>query len=273
MNGSDYNPATIQQETIQQETIQQETMGTILWLTGWSMPNTVFDRLRVLLPNFHHVSVDYSDADSPEKMLLLTETEARNIPNPDESVCRVRASRGKPLLIGGWSLGGLLALGLACKKLADGLILFGATAQFTRSKEEFDRGWADVYVRQMITELTKDRQAVETKFRRLVFTEAERETDLGQSLLPIGSWTTPALITGLQILRSEECLSQLPTIDCPVLLVHGTEDKICPYSAVSELMDQLPKAKLITIPASGHAPFLGREVHIADELRRWWHEQ
>ena len=50
--------------------------GTILWLTGWSMPDTVFDRLRELLPDFHHVSVDYSDADSPEKMLLLTETAA-----------------------------------------------------------------------------------------------------------------------------------------------------------------------------------------------------
>jgi pimeloyl-[acyl-carrier protein] methyl ester esterase len=252
--------------------IQRETSGTILWLTGWSMPDTVFDQLRELLPDFHHVPVDYSAADSPEKMLLLTETAARNFQSSNESTCKTKAYRG-PLLIGGWSLGGLLALRLAINGLADGLVLFAATARFTRSKEETDRGWADAYVRQMLTGLIKDRQAVETKFRQLVFTEAEWENDLDKSLPPIGSWTTPALITGLQILRSEECLSQLPVIDCPVLLVHGTEDKICPYGAASELMAQLPQAELLTIPVCGHAPFLGREAYIAEELRRWWHEQ
>ncbi len=36
-------------------TIQQEKSGTILWLTGWSFPNTVFDRLHSLLPEFHHI--------------------------------------------------------------------------------------------------------------------------------------------------------------------------------------------------------------------------
>lgn len=109
------------------------TSGTILWLTGWSMTDTVFDRLRELLPGFHHVFVDYSDADSPEKMLLLTETAAENMRSSDISTGNTRALHG-PLLIGGWSLGGLLALRLAVKGLADGLVLFAATARFTRSQ-------------------------------------------------------------------------------------------------------------------------------------------
>ncbi|NHN30805.1 alpha/beta fold hydrolase [Paenibacillus sp. S3N08] len=252
--------------------MQRETSGTILWLTGWSMPDTVFERLRELLPDFYHVSVDYSAADTPEKLMYLTEKAALNLQSSEVAACMTRVNCG-PLLIGGWSLGGLLALKLAVKGYADGLVLFAATARFTRSKEETDRGWADAYVRQMITGLTKDRQTVETKFRQLMFTEAEWEAGLGQSLSPIGSWTTPALITGLQILRSEECKSQLSEINCPVLLVHGTEDKICPYGAAEELVAYLPQAELLTIPVSGHAPFLGREVHIAEVLRRWWHEQ
>lgn len=251
---------------------QPQTSGTIVWLCGWSMLDAIFDRIRELLPDFHHVSVDYSDADSPEKMLLLTEIAVKNFLYLDGEACRTRAFHG-PLLIGGWSLGGLLALRLAIKGFADGLVLFGATARFTRSKEEFDLGWADIYVRKMITGLVQHRQSVETKFRQLIFTEAEWEADLGVSLPPIGSWTTPALIAGLQILRSEEYLSQLKSITCPVFLVHGTEDSICPYGAASELMAQLPKAKLFTIPACGHAPFLGREDQITNELRRWWHEQ
>ncbi|WP_458125306.1 alpha/beta fold hydrolase [Paenibacillus sp. Z3-2] len=261
MNASDNNPLQI----------EEETSGTILWLTGWSMPDVVFDRLRLLLPDFRHISVDYSAVNSPEEMLCLTETAVRNMLFIEGSACRERMFH-RPLLISGWSLGGLLALRLAAKGYVDGLVLFGATARFTRSEEEFDRGLADAYVRQMIKGILKDRYAVETKFRKIMFTEQEWETGLAERLPQMGSWTTRALLAGLQILRSEECLSQLSNIDCPVLLIHGNEDVICPYGAGLELMTQLPQAKLVTLTACGHAPFLGKEVHIADEWRRWWHD-
>ncbi|OMF23270.1 alpha/beta hydrolase [Paenibacillus sp. FSL H8-0548] len=246
--------------------------GVILWLTGWSMPDTVFDRLRELLPEYVHVSVEYNDADSPENMLHLTETIARKIRFVDEAGCSIRRFQGS-ILIAGWSLGSLLALRLAANGYADGLVLFGATARFTRSKEEGIFGLADGYIRQMIRGVSKDQQAVETKFRKFMFTDIEWESGLAASLPPIGSWTVPALIAGLQILRSEECMSNLPNITCPVLLIHGTGDKICSYSAVLELRDQLPHAKLVTLQDCGHMPFLGREVHIAGELRGWWHDQ
>lgn len=243
--------------------MQPELSGTILWLTGWSMSDKVFDQLRELLPDFHHASVDYSTAVSTEDILQLTETAANNI----------LSCYSGPLLIGGWSLGGLLALRLAAQRLADGLILLSATAKFTRPKEQIDRGWADAYVRQMITGLRKDRQATENKFRQKVFIEEQWETGLRDDAPFIGNWTTPALIAGLEILRSVECLSRLPEIKCPVLLVHGTEDQICPYPAAEELLTQLPRAQLLTIPGSGHAPFLGREAYLAKSLRSWWHGQ
>lgn len=234
-----------------------EKNGTILWLTGWSISDSVFNRLRESLPDYRHIAVDYSEADTQEKMIHLTEIAAKNILSP--------------LVIGGWSLGGLLALKLAA--LADGLLLFAATAQFTRSKEESDLGWADAYVRKMIAGLSKDREAVETKFRRMLFTEAEREEGIEQSLPFRHDWTTPALIAGLQILRGEEVFSQLQHTRCPIFLVHGTDDKICPYGAALELVSLIPQAMLHTIPFGGHAPFLGREEEIAKRFRSWWHEQ
>lgn len=236
-----------------------DNIGTVLWLTGWSMPHSVFDRLRESMPDFKHATVDYSEADTTEKMLLLTETAARKIQ--------------PPLLIGGWSLGGLLALRLAVKGLADGLMLFAAPARFTRPKEESDLGWADAYMRQMIAGLSIDRETVETKFRRMLFTETEREAGIDRKLPQSCVWTVPALITGLQILRNEEVLSRLNHVRCPAILFHGTEDKICPYSAALELTSFVPQAMLHTIPSCGHAPFLGREEEIAERFRRWWHDQ
>lgn len=248
--------------------VQQEKSGTILWLTGWSFPNTVFDRLHSLLPEFRHVTVDYSMADTPEEMLKQSELAVE-----DHLSTNAAAAYKGPLLIAGWSLGALLALRLAEKAGADGLLLLAGTARFTRPKEQKDRGWPDAHVRQMIKSVMKDRLDVETGFRRSLFTEAEWEAGHSASLPPSGSWTTPALIAGLQILRSEDCLSLLPETACPALLIHGTEDHICPYGAAVELESLLPHAELIALTGCGHVPFAGREAYVAEALRRWWFEQ
>lgn len=249
------------------EKARTESKTTMLWLTGWSMSDQVFDRLRALLPDFHHLSVDYSKADSPEDMLLLTERAAMH----SVSTCQTKDVRGR-LLICGWSLGGLLALRLAAKGYGDGLVVIAANARFTRSKEEKELGWSVAAIRQMMTGLQKDPQSVETKFRENLFTEAELEEGLEGALPVLGGWTIPGLLSGLQILRNVEIVSELPTISCPVLVVHGTADKICPYGAARELADQLPHAELMTIPNRGHVPFVARDTDIADKMRSWWHE-
>ncbi|MFC5471070.1 alpha/beta hydrolase [Cohnella suwonensis] len=243
--------------------MQRELSGTMMWLTGWSMPASTFDRLRDQLPDFRHVSVNYSRVESADEMLEMTESAATAL----------SSSRDGPLFIMGWSLGGVLALRLAALKLADGLALFSTTAKFTRPVDEADRGWADAYVRRMIHGIRKERHAVEEKFRRLAFGETEWRVGYGDEFPIAGSWSDSALIAGLEVLRGVECLTRLRGIECPVLLVHGKEDRICPYAAAVELFTGLPRAKLLTLPGSGHAPFLGREADLAESLRSWWHDR
>ncbi|WP_201002139.1 alpha/beta hydrolase [Paenibacillus glycanilyticus] len=236
--------------------MQQEAKNTIMWLTGWGMPNTAFDRLSDLLPEFEHHAADYSKAASVEEFFQITENAAKNL---------LSANSGK-LLIAGWSLGGILALKLSIQGLADGLILFSATARFTRPTEQKDYGWADSYVRRMIRGIGKDRQLTEGKFRQLAFTEFESTL-----LHPAGTWTTTALSAGLEVLRLVDCSTQLPNINQPALLVHGTEDKVCPYKAAEEMLAQLPLATLVSIPDRGHAAFLKNEICLAESIRSWWH--
>src|SRR5690606_6673256 len=102
--------------------------GTILWLTGWSMPDLVISPIQSMLPDFDHVAADYSLAETPEEMFAATER-AANIRLPHAAARPPRSTDiGGPLLIAGWSLGGLLALRLAKKGFADGLLLFSSTA-------------------------------------------------------------------------------------------------------------------------------------------------
>ncbi|MCZ8513133.1 alpha/beta fold hydrolase [Paenibacillus filicis] len=242
---------------------------TILWLTGWSMPVTIFDRLQSLLPEFHHHSVDYSSAGATEELLDRIESAAKHCRAASDREVAASASHPK-LVIAGWSLGGLLALRLATNGDVDGLVLIASTARFVRPKEARDRGWPDVYLRQMRSALAEDRAKVESRFRRTLFTDEEREAGLEAELPGPGSWTTSALQAGLQLLSVENVLPLLTDLLQPALIVHGLEDSICPYGAAEELYNQLPQAELIKLEGCGHAPFLGRETDIASSIRRWW---
>ncbi|MGQ7889956.1 alpha/beta hydrolase [Paenibacillus sp. WC2504] len=241
-----------------------EKRATIVWLPGWSMPPEVFDQLCKTLPEYQHVYLDFSEAETPEDLLTNTEQMVRK--------WKISALH-RPLFIGGWSLGGLLALHLAARGLADGLILFAATARFIRSKDEAHFGQPDAYVRQMMKATMQDALAVETNFRQILWTETERELGISDKLPRMGTWTAPSLLAGLQILRKVEVSAVLSEIVCPVLLFHGREDLICPYKGAEELAAGLSRAYLYALPDCGHAPFVGREEEIAAEMRRWRDEQ
>ncbi|MGF6356346.1 pimeloyl-[acyl-carrier protein] methyl ester esterase [Paenibacillus sp. 4624] len=274
--------------------VKQKEKGTILWLTGWSMTDAVFDTLRQRLPDYQHLSLDYSTMSASADMLDFVETTAKRLSRAvrsnrldggaahgdigmPELFHVLKGACGEnvpsaPLLISGWSLGAVLALGLAAKGYADGLVLFSATARFVREKKKSNLGVHDAYVRQMMRDIVKDRQDVESRFRKMMFTVREWETGYADRLPPVGYWTPEALLAGLHILRYEDHLPDLARIDCPVLLFHGYEDRICLYDAGVELMDRLPRARLVTLNDRGHAAFLGNEVRIEKEWRRWWHE-
>ncbi|GAB2691912.1 alpha/beta fold hydrolase [Paenibacillus thermoaerophilus] len=237
---------------------------TVLWLTGWSMPDAVFDPLRAALPMYRHAGADYSAADSPEAIVGTARAAARALRSDKDGEA--------PLLIAGWSLGALLALRLAAEGLADGLVLMAATACFVRPKEQSGLGWPDPYLRKMLARLGKDRERVLEDFRRGLFTDEEREAGCESALLaaaPTGVWTADALAAGLQLLRTEDCRPLLPSIGCPALLIHGTRDTICPYGAALELARLMPRASLIAAEACGHVPFLRREKEIAEAIRSW----
>lgn len=241
--------------------------NTILWLTGWSMPDEVFDSLRNQLPQFQHVSAVYSSVNSPEEIIEAARSaalRARGSEDPD---------RTGSLLVIGWSLGGLLALRLAIEGLVDGAVLMSATACFTRHKDEMDRGWPVAFVRQMISAIQVDRPAVLKKFRESMFSEMEREAGIANNFPICSDWTTQALIAGLRLLCSEDLRPQLPQIGCPVLILHGSDDKLCPQGAADEIHEQVRQSELYKTVGAGHAPFWEKERQIADRIGGWWDER
>jgi pimeloyl-[acyl-carrier protein] methyl ester esterase len=72
-----------------------------------------------------------------------------------------------------------------------------------------------------------------------------------------------ALRAGLDILRSADLRETLSAITQPALVLHGENDKVTPVGAGRALAEALPRAKLATLAACGHAPFLSATERVA----------
>ncbi|KAA9027002.1 alpha/beta fold hydrolase [Niallia endozanthoxylica] len=62
-------------------------------------------------------------------------------------------------------------------------------------------------------------------------------------------------IQSVKALRDEDLRSELSSVHVPTLLLHGTEDQICPYDFALHLLEKLPNAQLLPFEESGHGVF------------------
>jgi pimeloyl-ACP methyl ester carboxylesterase len=67
--------------------------------------------------------------------------------------------------------------------------------------------------------------------------------------------------------------SDLPKITCPVLLITGQEDMICPVALHQEMAALLPRARLEIIEHCGHLSTLEQPQIVTQHIRNWWLSQ
>lgn len=63
---------------------------------------------------------------------------------------------------------------------------------------------------------------------------------------------------------------RLGQIACPVLVIHGDEDRVVPVDAGRWLASQLPNAELEIIPGAGHVPTLTHAKTVVDAIQRYF---
>jgi pimeloyl-[acyl-carrier protein] methyl ester esterase len=159
----------------------------------------------------------------------------------------------------GWSLGAMRALDFATRNELGSLTLVAATDQFVRSHLHL-QGWpARVLVRMRKRLFEESPQAVLEEFVSQLFVPGEPivapplEDDLTE------------LEEGLVFLEHYSVLGNTASIRCPVRLLHGGADSICPLQSAQALAHVLPQAELTVWPEAGHAPLLTQP----DRVRAW----
>jgi pimeloyl-ACP methyl ester esterase len=178
----------------------------------------------------------------------------------------------------GWSLGAQVALKVfaAIRGRVAGMIVVGGTARFTTA-DDYDAGLPDREVRGLEARLKRDYARTMGEFFRRMFTpnelSREQENRIAREIV-MGS-SQPELsvaLAGLGILRETDLRPLLPEVDCPVFLLHGDSDTICPPTAAKQMATLLPKASLALLPGAGHAPFLSQPELFNPMIRHYLQE-
>lgn len=162
-----------------------------------------------------------------------------------EALQRTRLPEADAILTG--SMGGLLAferLPLSCEKL----ILLSGTACFCK-KEDYTHGTAERILDRMIDQLEKDPATLLDAF----FSNVHAPQKPSRQNRPHPPTDLHALREGLRYLRDTDLRTLIPSLNLPVLLMHGTADQIIPVDAAHWLDQHLPESQLITYEGLGHA--------------------
>ncbi|MDR3055341.1 MAG: alpha/beta fold hydrolase [Zoogloeaceae bacterium] len=158
--------------------------------------------------------------------------------------------------LGGWSLGGMLAL--ACAQAAPervkGLTLTGCTPSFIQ-REGWEWGRPPAELKAFMGKIRQDFAAILPRFTGS-FCRGDSDANAAHWLLQHASpMSQAALDAGLIWLFEADLRAGLQGVSCPVVLVHGENDPLTPVAAARWLAEHLPDATLRVIPGKAHAPF------------------
>jgi pimeloyl-[acyl-carrier protein] methyl ester esterase len=235
----------------------------LVLLHGWGMNLRVFDRLRAALEADHRVlAIDLpGHGRSPWPAHATSQQWLA-------SVAAV-LPRGATLI--GWSLGGQLALQLACQPAlaVRKLVLIASSARFVQAPD-WAHGLSAATLQAFAAQLERDPQRtlsdfLELQVRGSADADAVRAT-LHQTLQQHGAPVAEALRAGLALLEHNDLRELARGTHIPTLLIAGQYDRVTPPQAAAALAQLMPQAQLLQIPRAGHAPFLSHPSQVSDAL-------
>lgn len=243
----------------------------LVLLHGWAMSSAVFGEIagnlqqhfRLLIPDLRgHGRSDPGDG-------YLLEQFAADLDEWLELLGIERAD------VFGWSLGGQIALAL--QRVAPSRVrrlgLIGSTPRFVAA-EGWEHGLPKGQVMAMARNVKREYLKTMGEFFDLQFAgeqlPAERYRQIIAFAVRQGSLPQPQVaLAALETLRRGDLRPWLADVDCPVLVMHGEQDRICPLGAGAYLADHIPDATFAAVPGVGHAPFMSRMQEVADLWREF----
>ncbi|MXS82637.1 pimeloyl-ACP methyl ester esterase BioH [Nitrosomonas oligotropha] len=164
-------------------------------------------------------------------------------------------------MLGGWSLGGQVAMELAVREpqRVEKLALISTTPCFAK-RDDWEWGMERKLLQLFLENLKLNYTTTINRFLTLQMS-GDRDaskilSQLRKNFFQRGEPDSGALEKGLRILQHSDLRERIVTIKQPVLIVHGENDVITHPAAADWMHRQLPQSRHVMFAHCGHAPFL-----------------
>lgn len=226
----------------------------LVLLHGWGVRPSVWDGLRAALP----------------EQPILTPA-LQSAPSLDAWAEQLHASLPQPCVLGGWSLGAMLAICLAQRqpRSVAGLLLIAPTPRFVAG-HDWRHGLDSATVQAFREAFQRDPARTQQRFLALqALGDADRHavTQGLQACLadPVADFAS--LAQGLRLLADEDLRRRLPPTSLPGLIIHGEQDALVPILAGRALAEPWSASRVLSLPDTGHAPFLSQGARVSEAIR------
>ncbi len=172
-----------------------------------------------------------------------------------------------------WSMGVSATL-RAFSRIRDrlaGVVFVGGTPHFT-ADDDFPHGLPSEEIRGMALRLRRNYARTMEEFFRGMFTSSEADDNQYRQIVRdiVKGGNLPeqqVALASLESLASADFRHLTQGVTIPTLLIHGSDDLICPPEASSYMAGKIAGARLTLLPGLGHAPFLSRPEEFNRLLR------
>lgn len=178
----------------------------------------------------------------------------------------------RPVLVAGWSLGGLFALAWARRfpRTVEKLILVASSPCF-RQRPDWPCAMASDVLEKFAFSLTQDYRATLQRFLALqtmgdAFARQQLR-DMQEQVFAHGEPDPRALQAGLVLLRDEDWRHEVSALQQPGLLMYGARDRLVPPQAGQWLQQHWPQAHLHLFDDSAHAPHWSHPVEFCEAVK------
>lgn len=170
----------------------------------------------------------------------------------------------------GWSLGGLIATGIALQapERVNKLITVASSPCFVSGLDWM--GMAPQLLAKFSEQLRHDYVATLRRFIALQFHGLECDRKAIRALEDHLLSPAPhhdALIAGLQLLEQVDLRDQLSSITCPMVGIFGRLDAMVPVMVADQVVDLNPNYQRIVMDQSAHIPFITHPEAFLTHLR------
>ncbi|MBE9535998.1 MAG: alpha/beta fold hydrolase [Proteobacteria bacterium] len=173
----------------------------------------------------------------------------------------------RPVIVG-WSMGAMVAIeyALRCPGVAAGICLVGGSPRFTMT-EDFPHGLPPKDLQGMKLKLRRDFKRCIGDFRAAISSDLSPDEKMLVANVPLP--TACAAMEGLEELASVDLRPRLEQINIPVLLIHGSEDRVCLPGASAYMEGEIKGSERILIEGAGHLPFLSHRKEFNEVLEKF----